>query len=384
MEIQEKMAETLTAELVAFPSMTGTPEVGSCAEFIRDWFLDRGIQAEIVPYNGVPNVVARLGRTGGKRLLLDGHFDVVPMGNKEEWNSDPFKAVNKDGFLYGRGVGDMKSGVAAAMLAMEELKKVEDQLPGEVVFYGVGDEETGSVHGTVELLREYDSKFDGAIVPEPSDFCIERAQRGLRWIEIHVRGRACHAGRPHVGKNAIEQAARIIQALKNIQYNVFIDIFEEGLKTPSLSVNRIQGGTKNNVIAEDCTFLVDRRLLPGESVESVLKQISETVESVLQDGFTWDMKVVNDGWDPFITEADDPVVQTLAEAYRKITGKEPVIRGKGGCTDASHIHNAGIPVVILGPGSANESHTSNEKCEIVRIAQTAAILQETVENFLKA
>lgn len=383
MEIKEKMAEALTAELISFPSMTGSPEVGFCAEFIRDWLRKREIQAEIINCCGVPNVVARLGRPDGKRLLLDGHFDVVPPGNQEEWNSDPFKAVSRQGFLYGRGVSDMKSGVAAAMLAMEELKQIEEDLPGEVVFYGIGDEETGSVHGTVQLLKEYDCNFDGAIVPEPSDFCIERAQRGLRWIEIHVRGRACHAGRPHVGKNAIEQAARMIQALKDIRYQVHMDIFEDGLKEPSLSVNRIQGGIQNNVVAEDCTFLVDRRLLPGETVETVLEQIRETVEGVLQDGFTWEMKIVNDGWDPFITPEDDPVVEKLTEAFRKIAGTDPVIRGKGGCTDASHIHNAGIPVVILGPGSANESHTSNEKCEIKRIAQTAMILREAVREFLK-
>lgn len=376
-------AEKLTAKLVSFSSITGTEQVKACAEYIKKWFEERGIPAQIITYHDVPNVIASVGNKGGKRLLLDGHFDVVPAGDMKKWESDPFSAICRDGFIIGRGVGDMKSGVAAAMLAMAELKKQEKNLAGEVVFWGIGDEETGSVNGTISLLEQYDKNFDGAIVPEPTDFCIERAQRGLRWIQIHVKGKACHAGRPHVGKNAIEQASKIILALKKMTYDVRIDLFEDGLQEPSLSVNCINGGIKNNVVAEDCTFLVDRRLLPGEDVETMLEQICHVVEGVLEEGFSYDWKLVNNGWDPFITPAEDPIVEKLVHAYKDVTGQEPVVRGKGGCTDASHIHNAGIPVVILGPGSANESHTSNEKCEIERIAQTADILIRTACDFIE-
>lgn len=379
-EVEE--AQELTKILVSYASMTGTDQVTACAEFIRGWFEKNQISAEIVFYDGVANVVAKVGKKGGKRILLDGHFDVVPPGDMQEWNSNPFEGKIQQGYIYGRGVGDMKSGIAAAMLAMRELKRQESDLQGEAVFYGVGDEETGSVKGTLSLLESYDKKFDGAIVPEPTDFCIERAQRGLRWIEVYVKGKACHAGRPHVGKNAIEQTSKMIRALKEISYDVYEDLFEEGLKTPSLSVNRIQGGIKNNIVAEECTFLIDRRLLPGETVDEVWKQIDTAIQKVLDEGFQYKMKMVNNGWDPFVTSEEDPVVSKLEYYYEQITGKKPVVRGKGGCTDASHIHNAGIPVVILGPGSANESHTANEKCEITKIAQTAEILAETAKSFL--
>ncbi len=382
MKIEQEEAQKLTKTLVSYASMTGTDQVAACAEYIKEWFDALSIEAKIVSFDGVPNVVARVGKEGGRRILLDGHFDVVPPGDMAEWKTDPFQAQIRDGYIYGRGVSDMKSGVAAAMLAMRELKKQEETLEGEAVFYGIGDEETGSVKGTVSLLSSYDRAFDGAIVPEPTDFCIERAQRGLRWIEVHVKGKACHAGRPHIGRNAIEQAAKMIRALKEIKYDVHIDLFEEGLKEPSLSVNRIQGGIKNNVVAEECTFLVDRRLLPGETVDGVMEQIRTALSGALEEGFQYDVKLVNDGWDPFITEADDPVVTKLAQYYEEVTGEKPVIRGKGGCTDASHIHNAGIPVVILGPGSANESHTANEKCSVLKIAQTANILLDTVISFL--
>lgn len=382
MTIDRESAKKLTTELISFPSVTGQPDVQRCAEFICGWFSAAGIQSKIVSFNGVPNVVAGMGKQGGKRLLLDGHFDVMPAGDMNEWNTDPFNAVEKDGWLYGRGCADMKSGVAAAMLAMKNLKETQTELNGELIFYGIGDEETGSVHGTLSLLAEYDRRFDGAIVPEPTDFCIERAQRGLRWIEFHVKGKACHAGRPHVGKNAVEQASKIIIALKNIQYDVSNALFETGLEKPSLSVNLINGGIRNNIIAEDCTFLIDRRLLPGETVENVMNQIRTAAESVMDKGFAFDMHLVNNGWDPFITDRNDPVVRTLADAYEDVSGHEPVVRGKGGCTDASHISNAGIPVVILGPGSADESHTANEKTNIDRIAMTAEIIKKTAAAYL--
>jgi len=382
MKIDREEAKQLTTDLISFPSLTGKQEVLSCAEYIDNWFQAAGISSEIVTFEGVPNVVARMGKKSGKRLLLDGHFDIVPAGDERQWNSDPFDAVEKDGCLYGRGCSDMKSGVAAILLAMKALKQEAAELNGEIVFYGVGDEETGSVHGTIELLDKYDKAFDGAIVPEPTNFCIEHAQRGLRWIEVHIKGKACHAGRPHVGKNAIEQAAKMMLALKNIQYDVHNDLFEEGLKEPSLSINRISGGIQNNVIAEDCSFLIDRRLLPGETVESILQQIRQTLDSVMEEGFSYDMHLVNDGWDAFITDEKDPIVQLLIQSYQELTGADPILRGKGGCTDASHIANAGIPVVIFGPGSADEAHTSNEKTTIDRITMAAEIIKETAKKYL--
>ncbi len=331
----------LTGKLVSFPSMTGTKAVTECAEYIKDWLIDVGISADIITYNGVPNVVARMGNKSGKKLLLDGHFDVVPPGDLKEWNTNPFEAVNQDGYLYGRGVSDMKSGVTAILLAMKALKEKEISLNGEITFFGVGDEETVSVNGTISLLNLYDKQFDSAIVTEPTDFCIESAQRGLRWIEFHVKGKACHAGRPHIGKNAIEMAAKIICELKKMKYEVHNELFEEGLKEPSLSVNRIIGGNgSNNVVAEDCTFLIDRRMLPGETVEEITEQIKKVADKEIQDGFSYDMHLVNDGWDPFVTDQNEPVLLELISSCKQVTGKEITVRGKGGCTDASHISNA--------------------------------------------
>lgn len=378
----EKQVTELLKQLIEIPSVNGDKEVDRCAAFIVQWLKSAGIQAEIISQDGVANVVASIGKKGGKKMLWNGHFDVVPAGDLTQWNTEPFKPFVKEGYLYGRGASDMKSGIAAMMLAMKELKAKEEKLTGEIVFWGIGDEETGSVHGTVQLLKEYDKEFDAAIVTEPTDFCLESAQRGLRWIEVHIHGKACHAGRPHVGKNAIEQAAKMIQALKDISYDISNNIFEEGLKEPSLSVNKITGGIQNNIIAEECTFLIDRRMLPGETAGQVLQQIETACESVREEGFVFECKMINDGWDPYMIEQNEPVLLLLEKYFEQVTGIKPVVRGKGGCTDASHIFKAGIPVVIFGAGSANESHTANEKVSLQKLAQSVEILVRTATEFL--
>ncbi|MEA5084924.1 MAG: M20 family metallopeptidase [Lachnospiraceae bacterium] len=375
-------ARKLTCNLISIPSINPGGDIHGAAIFVKEWLEDIGVESKIIKVSGVPNVMATIGKKGGKRLLFNGKFDVVPPGDFSKWDTEPFFPTCKDGYIYGRGSSDMKSGLAAMMLAIKEMKKLEEKLQGEIIFMAVGDGETGGVKGTQTLLETLGSNYDGAIVPEPTDFCVESAQRGLRWVEIRIKGRASHAARPHLGRNAIEQASKIIAALKSMTFDVENNIFEEALRRPSISVNKIHGGIQNNIIAEDCKMLVDRRMLPGETEEKVMKEIEQTVNSVLDEGFRAEFEVVSKGWDPYMLNQDEPILNTVVKAYEKITGEKPVIRGKGGCTDASHIFKAGIPVVILGPGSPDESHTTNEKVSIERIALTADILVDAALNFL--
>lgn len=382
-KINENEIKQLTQELIRIPSINPPGNVDACAEFIVKWLNDNGISATIEKFEHVSNVVAKVGKENGRKLLWNGHFDVVPPGDLKKWHADPFEANEKDGYIYGRAASDMKSGVAAMMFGLAEIKKRQIDLNGQIIFMGIGDEETGSTNGTLALLKKYGNQYDAAVVPEPTNFCIESAQRGLRWIEVSVIGKACHAGRPHVGKNAIEHAAKIIMALKNIQFDTHHDLFEEGLKEPSLSITLISGGIKENVIPESCTLLIDRRMLPGETEEKIMTEIEGAVKNAAEEGFVDTVRIVNKGWNPYVIDQSEEILQKTIASYRKITGDEPVVRGKGGCTDASHIFDAGIPVVILGPGNADESHTTNEKVSIKRIAQTAEIMIDSAIAFLK-
>lgn len=379
-KINEIEAKELTQALIRIPSVNPPGDVSECANFIKSWLIKNNIPVKMVRSEHVDNVVAMLGDDLGRKILWNGHFDVVPAG--DNWNTDPYEAVYKDGFIYGRGASDMKSGIAAMMLALKEIKKNNIQLKGQIVFTGVGDEETGSKNGTLMLLDKLGIQFESAVVSEPTDFYIESAQRGLRWIEIKILGKACHAGRPHVGNNAVEYAAKVIEALKNIQFDAQHDLFEWGLKEPSLSVTKISGGIQSNIIPEECTLLIDRRMMPGETEDKVIAQIREAIAPLFGKGFEITVEVVNKGWDPYVIDQDEEMLKDIIHSYKRITGEAPGVRGKGGCTDASHIFHAGIPVVILGPGSANESHTANEKVSVQRIARAAEIYADSAIQYL--
>jgi len=380
MKVSEDEARELTQQLIRIPSINPPGNVDECVLFIASWLDRNGIQAEIIRGENVANVVAKIGDNRGKKLLWNGHCDVVPAGSN--WVHDPFSGSYEGGFIYGRGASDMKGGDAAMMLALKTLKKENVELKGQIVFTIVGDEETGSVNGTLMILNHLGVEFDGAVVPEPTDFYIERAQRGLRWLELKVSGKACHAGRPHVGRNAVEYSAKVIQALKRIRFSAYNELFEHEARNPSLSVTMISGGIKTNIIPEGCTLTIDRRMLPGESEEEVVSEIEKALTEIREEGFSTALEVVNKGWDPFVTDQNESIVKSIMATYQRVVHEQPRVRGKGGCTDASHIFNAGIPVVIFGPGNANEAHTANEKVAVSRVTKAAEILAESAMNFL--
>jgi succinyl-diaminopimelate desuccinylase len=371
---QEEIVE-LTQALIRSRSINPPGETAECAEIILKKFRKEGISAEIMEgRKGACNVVANLpGRKKGKVLLLNGHIDVVPPG--EGWTVDPFGGEIQGGKIYGRGTCDMKSGIASMMAAMIGFKRSGAEFDGEILFMGVADEETGSDFGTLWLLeKKFGNKADLAIVSEPTSLRIELGNRGLRWIDITVRGRASHAGRPHLGVNAIAYGAKLIEAIHAMRFSIRNDGFE--IPTPSISVTTIDGGAKVNIIPDRCTLAVDRRMMPGETTETVLGELKEVIDPVLalEKDLTIDVSVRPGSWDPYIISRDEPIVRVLGESCREITGREPVLAGKGACTDASHIfHRLGIPTVLFGPGDEKLSHKVDECVSIDALCQGTEI-----------
>lgn len=230
----------LTRELVRAPSVNPPGETRECANIILNKFHEVQIDAEIVEgKKGACNVVARLpGRKKGKTLLLNGHIDVVPPG--EGWTVDPFGAEIQGDKIYGRGSCDMKSGIASMMAAMISAKRSGAHFNGEIIFMAAADEETGSEFGTVYLLNKGIGKnADFAIVSEPTDLRVELGNRGLRWIDLTVRGKACHAGRPWLGINAISYGAKLVEAIHSIRFKTRNDAFE--IPEPGISVTMMRG-----------------------------------------------------------------------------------------------------------------------------------------------
>lgn len=364
---------SLLQKLIRSKSLNPPGDVRECAGLIAEELKQRDLPAEIVEEKpGVSNVVSFLeGQAGGKTLLWNGHFDVVPPG--ENWTIDPFGGECRDGYIYGRGASDMKSGLAAMIVALDALCKAKAPFRGRIVFQAVGDEETGSEGGTLLMIRRKvgaDAAF--AIVSEPTNLQISIGNRGLRWLEVTVKGRASHAGRPHIGANALHAAARMISGLEKLRFQVRHPLFE--IPNPSLSVTMIEAGTKINIIPERCSFSIDRRMLPGETSESVIHEIDEVLRENISAGISAGVHITHDGWDPYALNPESPLVAGLSQAIKDVVGEVPKLKGKAGCTDASHlVHRANVPSVCFGPGLEDTAHAANERVALEKVIQAAKI-----------
>lgn len=371
--IDREDTRRLLGQLIRSKSLNPPGDVRECAALIVEELKRRSLPAETFEEKpGVANVVSGLdGQAEGKTLIWNGHFDVVPAG--EDWQVDPFSAEYRDGYVYGRGTSDMKSGLAAMIIALDALKKAGTPFRGRIVFQAVGDEETGSDGGTLAMIRrKIGAGAHFAIVSEPTNLNVSIGNRGLRWFEISVRGRASHAGRPHLGANAVQAAARMIGGLESLRFKAHHPLFE--VPHPSLSVTTIQGGTKINIIPDRCTFSVDRRMIPGETSESARQEIEEALRQNLPQGIAFDVRITHEGWDPYALDPDSRPVKTLCWAVEKIVGQPPQIKGKAGCTDASHLfHKAQIPAVCFGPGLEDLAHAANERVSLEKVVQAARI-----------
>jgi succinyl-diaminopimelate desuccinylase len=385
----------LLQQLVRARSENPPGSTVSCARVITELLDREGISYRAdEPKPGVQSVTARLKGTGtdagrARTFLLNGHIDTVPAGNG--WTVDPYEAVIRDGYLYGRGATDMKAGVAASLMACVELNRKGSRFNGEVIFTAVADEEYHSEFGTKWLLA-HGLTADIAVNCEPTNLDVCLGNRGLLMVDVVVKGRSSHGGRPGLGKNAVSIAAEIIQALQGIDIAASRD---DNFKDPlgSLSVVGIHGGSKINVIPDRCEFFIDRRLTTKENSRIAVEQIVETVKrvtgsspAVLENCDESDAEVLlyPEVWhEPFWMDLNDPFVEEFNRYYRRFFGREPVFEGKSAGTDASHLVTiGGIPTVIFGPGNYNRSHTVDERVELSQVHKAVDFYAGFIEDLL--
>ncbi|MDR0689316.1 MAG: M20 family metallopeptidase [Spirochaetaceae bacterium] len=374
---------SLLQKLVRADSENPPGDTGKCAQVIVEALTREGIPYKIEePKPGIRSVIAVLeGTKPGPTLLFNGHIDTVPAGTG--WSLDPFGAEIRNGYLYGRGSTDMKAGIAAGLAALIHLKREGAAFAGTVILTAVGDEENHSQYGTKYLLSQ-GLKADFAVNCEPTNLDICLGNRGLLMIDVFVKGRSSHAGRPGLGKNAVILANRIIEGLNALDFSYSRD---DRFKDPlgSVSVVGIHGGGRINVIPDSCVFYLDRRMMPGETGDLAVKQIEEVITQVTgrlpgrKGGALIDETSSDPGepealinpeiWhEPFWMGEDNPYVQRCVETYRELFGKPPVFEGKSAGTDASHLVSIGkIPTIIFGPGDYRVSHTIDEGVEISQL-----------------
>ncbi len=296
------------------------------------------------------SLVARLRGTGGGRALaLNGHLDIGPIGTG--WTRDPWGGEIEDGKIYGRGSGDMKSGLAAMVGAAVAVVRSGVPRRGDLVLLPTADESSGGHLGMGHLARQRVALgVDMAVVGEPTMGAICLAHRGAVWAELTVVGKSGQAARPASGINAIMAMARVLRALETELPGRYARRRHPLLPPPSVNVGQIDGGEKPNVIAGRCRIVLDRRTLPGERVPDVLAELEAVATAaVAGTGARVEVRALM-AKDASEVKPDHPLVAECRRAFEAVTGRTPEVRGTPGYTDAHWFNlELGIPAVIFGP-----------------------------------
>ncbi|HEX8095830.1 M20/M25/M40 family metallo-hydrolase [Jatrophihabitans sp.] len=354
----------LTAELVGLDSVNPSlvpdaPGEHAIAAFVRDWATGCGLSAQTVHGpDGRPSVIVRGGRGGsgsagwgGRTLLLCGHLDTVGHGSRQ---ASP-AAVVEGRRLYGRGSYDMKAGLAAALVACRDAAAAG--ISGQVVVAAVADEEHSST-GIQTVLNHVWA--DAAVVTEPTELEVAVAHKGFVWTGIEVIGRAAHGSRPHLGINAITHTGGVLAAVSELDRELASRPPHPLLGHSTVHASLISGGSGESTIPELCTLTLERRTLPGQSVEEAEADIAGLLDRCGRDqpGLSTRTRTLL-ARQPLETNADEPVVAMMLDAATRSDGRPRVPAGLSYWADSALIAAAGIPTVLFGP-SGDGAHADIE------------------------
>ncbi len=348
--------------------------LGYAVEYIE---LTPAEVAELAPYGeGLPrmNVLGRLeGPQGGPVLHFNGHMDVVPVG--PGWSTNPFGGEICNGRIFGRGASDMKGGIAAQIYAVEAIRRAGLRLQGTVEQSGVVDEEsTGNRNAGMGYLveRGYVSseRTNYVVITEPlnvDNICL--GHRGAIWGEITTLGRQSHGSTPEQGINAIEHMASFI---KEVTYELkpclrqrlnSQPVVPPSASAASISFNMVQGGTNTNSVPDSCTVAFDRRLVIGEELDDVRRELQAILDRLASTipGFRYSYKE-RYATLPTWVSANTPLVHTFTSAIQEVIGRTPGYVSSPGTDDQRFVvHNAGIEqCIVYGPGEITQAHIVDE------------------------
>jgi acetylornithine deacetylase len=360
----------LLQELIRIPSVNPTlaPDASdgeaTLAEFARDWLTTYGVDTwleEAAP--GRPNVVARVGDGDGPTLILCAHIDTVSAAGM---SIAPFEPRVEGRRVYGRGSYDMKGGAAAAMAATAALREAE--LPGYVILALVVDEEYSSI-GADHFVAQHQA--DACVVTEPTEGQLILTHKGFVWSELVTHGQAAHGSRWDLGVSAIGKMGRIITELERFEEETLRPPTHPELGPASLHCATIEGGSGISTYAAECRMKVERRTLPGETLDQVERELQSAVdaagESAEIDCFFQRA--------PLVCGRDEPIARCLREAHRKIVGARPKETGVAYWTDAAVFDAAGIPALLYGPAGEG-AHADVEWVDIDSVVSCAQVLVE--------
>lgn len=365
--------------LIAFPTVSRDSNL-ALIECVRDYLAGFGVASRLVyDERGVKaNLYATIGPQDRPGIMLSGHTDVVPVDG-QEWTSDPFKIVERDGRLYGRGASDMKSFLAIVLASVPMFLERPLKTPLHIAFSY--DEEVGclGVRRLIAQFAEMPVRPACCIVGEPTSMQVARGHKGKRSYRCHVRGLESHSALTHRGVNAVEIAAELIVYLRRMakrlrEQGPFADGFEPPCTTVHTGV--VHGGTQLNIVPRDCRFDFEFRPLPSQDPEPLFAELKAFAERELVP----EMKRVSEktgiAWEtlsefPGLDTDEDAEVTRLVKALTGANRTGVIAFG----TEAGLFARARIPTVVCGPGSIEQAHKPDEWIALDQIARCEAFME---------
>lgn len=371
----------LTAELIRCPSVT--PEEGGAITLLAERLGAAGFECTRIDRGGVANLFARWGERGAARTFgFNGHTDVVPVGDEPAWSVPPFGAVEKDGYLWGRGATDMKSGVAAfAAAAMDFVTETPPE--GAVILTITGDEEGDATDGTraiLDWMAEAGERMDVCLVGEPTSpehmgEMIKIGRRGSMTAWITLIGRQGHSAYPHRAKNPVPAMARLIDRLSSHTLDTGTEHFDPSTLA---AVTIDTGNAATNVIPARCRAAVNIRFNDAHDGAGLTRWLRAELDRVaVEFDLTGEIEVRISG-ESFLTPPG-PLSALVARAVEAETGVVPVLSTSGGTSDARFVREH-CPVVEFGL-VGQSMHQVDERVEIAQIHQLKAIYGRILRDY---
>lgn len=372
------LLKELGAECTADPMKE--EDIARCLELYKEGNLGHN-------YKDRYNVYGRFkGAEGGKSLMFNGHMDVMPADDEEEWTSRPFLPEIRDGKMYGRGTADMKGGLMASVMAVKLLKDAGlSELPGDVLITSVCDEEGGG-NGSMQAIMS-GQRADGVVVCEGTSDELILAHMGFVFFQVEFEGLSCHSGGKRNGVSAIEKAVRVINALHEKEHEWLLSYKHPLLPPPNLNVGVIAGGSAGSTVAGECRISVCVHYLPGQmSYEQVVREFEDTVgRTAMAD--PWMEKhppkvTVYQAGGGFEMDGAHPFVESFRAAYKKAKGREvKTVGSPAGCDSRLWKNIAGCPTIQFGPGNLAQCHGIDEWVSIDAYLESILIYAELILEF---
>jgi succinyl-diaminopimelate desuccinylase len=382
--LSEGFIGRVLADLVRTPSTNPGVYEADLARRIVAWFDETPIEAELVEsMPNRPSVGAILQGCGdGPRLVLNGHMDTVPIDGADLWTTDPFGAEVRDGFLYGRGACDMKAGLAVQIGVARYLARDVERLNGSLVLHFAAGEERAE-RGTLSLL---DAGYTGeyGIVTEPTELRVAPATRGLAFFCIRIKGRSIHASRSHLGINPAWDLAWVLATLDGYRSEISKRehmLLGSGSVTPTV----VRGGVAENAVSDQIELYVDRRLIPGETVEAELADLRGRIYAArpADTEVQIEVSVFENAFEPAEIPTGASLVERLVRCHERVSGAVPEIYGAPFASDVRNLVNdAGIEAVTFGPGNVAECHCADERVALAQLEGAARTIAEVARELL--